>query len=197
MNGALAAAGAGAAVLLYWRIAVSSAARRRLTIGTLPLGIPLFAVAGASGAALEGFHAPAIFAGAGVAVAGIVDARTGSIFDPLTGAVLLISLALALLDGSSLESAGGAACVGGALLVLYLLTDGRGIGLGDVKLGIALGAALGASSGLTALAFAFIFGGSYGGWLLATQRAARDTAIRFAPFMAAGTFAALLAPCRP
>jgi prepilin signal peptidase PulO-like enzyme (type II secretory pathway) len=87
----------------------------------------------------------------------------------------------------------GSVAVGGSLLLLHALTGGRGLGLGDVKLGTALGMALGPSSGLLATALAFVFGGIYGGWLLATKRAAPGTPVRFGPFIAAGTLAAVLA----
>jgi leader peptidase (prepilin peptidase)/N-methyltransferase len=63
-----------------------------------------------------------------------------------------------------------------------------------VKLSAVLGVALGFSSSLTAIALAFIFGGAYGTWLLATKRASLGTPIRFGPFIAAGTFVAILAP---
>jgi len=77
---------------------------------------------------------------------------------------------------------------------LHAVSRGRGLGLGDVKLGTALGAALGLVSGLTAIALAFIFGGGYGVWLLATGRARAGSSIHFGPFIAAGAYVALLAP---
>jgi leader peptidase (prepilin peptidase)/N-methyltransferase len=194
MNALLAAAGAGLAATVFWTIAADAAARRRMTIGALPAVLPLLAASAAAAAAIGGAHAAAAVACAGVAVAGWVDARTGSIFDPLTATVLLASLALCAVEGAALEGIFGAASVGAALLLLHALTGGRGLGLGDVKLGTALGMALGVSAGLTALGLAFIFGGAYGVLLVATRRARAGTAIRFGPFVAAGTFAALALP---
>ncbi len=194
MNAAVAATGAAAATVLYWMLAAVTARRRGVRIGALPPLLPVLAGAGAGLAALGGAHAPAVGAGAAAAVAGVIDARTGSIFDPLTIALLLVSLALAATGGSVADGLAGTAAVGGALLLLHVLSGGRGLGLGDVKLGAGLGMALGCSSGLTAIALAFIFGGVYAGWLLATKRAGRGASIRFGPFIAAGTFAALIAP---
>jgi prepilin signal peptidase PulO-like enzyme (type II secretory pathway) len=194
VNPQLAAAAGVAASILYWTIAAEAAGRRHMTIGTLPPLLPLIVAAVSAIAALGGVHAPAIVATAGAAVAGVVDARTGSIFDPLTAAVLATSLALSALDGSIGNGLAGAAAIGGALLFLHALSAGRGLGLGDVKLGAGLGMAFGFSGGITAMALAFIFGGAYGTWLLATRRASAGASIRFGPFISAGAFAALLAP---
>ncbi|MGA2395550.1 MAG: A24 family peptidase [Candidatus Lustribacter sp.] len=190
----LASVGAVAASLLYWTIAADAAGRRRMTIGTLPPLLPALVAATAFAATSADLPVTAVAASAGAAVAGVVDARTGSIFDPLTGAMLIAAAALALIEGSLINGLYGAAAVGGGLFLLHALSSGHGLGLGDVKLGTALGMALGVSSGLTAIALAFVFGGTYGTWLLATKRARLGSSIRFGPFIAAGTFAALLAP---
>jgi leader peptidase (prepilin peptidase) / N-methyltransferase len=194
MNAALAATATAGATVMYWMIADDAATRRSMTIGTLPPLLPAVAAATACVASLAGISVPAVAATAGVAVAGLVDARTGSIYDPLTAAMLLASLVLALANGCAIDGCCGAIAVGAALLALYAISRGRGIGLGDVKLGTALGMALGFSGGLTAIALAFVFGGAYGAWLLATRRAQRDASVRFGPFIAAGTFATLLGP---
>jgi prepilin signal peptidase PulO-like enzyme (type II secretory pathway) len=194
MNALLACTGAGAATVVYWTIAAAAAGRRRLTIGTLPPLLPALVAASAYAATAADRPISAVAASAGAAVAGVVDARTGSIFDPLTVTMFLIAAACAAIDGSLIDGAYGAAAVGGGLFLLHALSSGRGLGLGDVKLFAALGISLGVSSGLTALALAFVFGGVYGSWLLATGRARPGTAIRFGPFIAAGTFAAVFAP---
>jgi leader peptidase (prepilin peptidase)/N-methyltransferase len=194
VNAALAATATAGATVMYWMIADDAAARRSMKIGSLPPLLPAAAAITAGFASIAGISVPAVAATAGVAVAGLVDARTGSIYDPLTVSMLLASLVLALVNGSVVDGCCGAAAVGTALLVLHAISRGRGIGLGDVKLGTALGMALGLSAGLTAIALAFVFGGAYGAWLLATRRARRGTSIRFGPFIAAGTFATLLGP---
>ncbi len=194
MNAALAATATAGATVMYWTIAENAATRRRMVLGSLPPLLPAAAAVTACIASLAGGSAPAIAATAGVAVAGLVDVRTGSIFDPLTASMLLASLMLAAVNGSVVDGCRGAVSVGAALLALHAISNGRGIGLGDVKLGAALGMALGVVGGLTAIALAFVFGGTYGAWLLATRRAQRKTSIRFGPFIAAGTFVSLLVP---
>jgi leader peptidase (prepilin peptidase) / N-methyltransferase len=194
MNALLAATGSALAAVALWTIAADAAARRRVTIGTLPIVLPVVAAAAAAIAAVAGAHAAAAAGCAGVAVAAWIDARSGSIFDPLTATVMLASLMLCAVDGTVPGGIFGAASAGGVLLLLHALTNGRGFGLGDVKLGATIGMALGASAGLTAIGLAFIFGGAYGVWLIATKRATAQTAIRFGPFIAAGTFTALALP---
>lgn len=137
---------------------------------------------------------PALIALAGALAAAAVDARTGYIPDRITRATALGALLLAASCGAAVHACGGAFAVGGALLALYLLTRGRGLGLGDVKLGTAIGAGLGPWAGIVALAAAFVAGGAYAAWLLATRRASRGDAIRFGPFLAAGAVAAMFAP---
>jgi leader peptidase (prepilin peptidase) / N-methyltransferase len=135
-----------------------------------------------------------IAATAGTLVAAVIDARTGLIPDAVSRGTALVALAFAAASGFSPAAFAGAAAVGGVLLLLHLLTGGGGLGLGDVKLGIAIGVGLGAPLGVVALGAAFIAGGAYAIWLLATERAHRGDAIRFGPFLAAGTLAAVLTP---
>lgn len=137
---------------------------------------------------------PALAALTGALAAAAVDARTGYIPDRITRATGLSALLLAASCGAAVHACGGAFAVGGALLALYLLTGGRGLGLGDVKLGTAIGAGFGPSAGIVALAAAFVAGGVYASWLLATRRASRGDAIRFGPFFAAGAVAAMFVP---
>jgi leader peptidase (prepilin peptidase)/N-methyltransferase len=139
--------------------------------------------------------APSAFAAlAGALVAAVVDARTGLIPDTLTRTTALVALICAAASGGASLAFGGAYAVGGALLALHLLTRGSGLGLGDVKLGTAIGIGFGPAAGLVALGAAFVLGGAYASWLLATRRARRGDAIRFGPFLAAGTLLVTLLP---
>jgi leader peptidase (prepilin peptidase)/N-methyltransferase len=137
---------------------------------------------------------PALAALVGTLAAAAVDARTGYIPDRLTRTTALGALTLAAFGGTAVHACGGAFAVGGALLALYMLTSGRGLGLGDVKLGTAIGAGFGPSAGTVALGAAFVAGGVYASWLLATRRARRGDAIRFGPFLAIGVITAMLVP---
>lgn len=172
-----------------WLLSAAAARRRRIGLGTPPVvvlaGATLFAV-------LVPPHdlARAVLLG-GIAVAAVCDARTGLIFRPLTTLLAVSTLATASLEGHAAGAASGALALGAVLFALHALTAGRGIGLGDVRLGIGLGAGLGPGSAFLALGWAFVLGGAAGTILLATKRARRGSTIRFAPFMAAGAVAAL------
>lgn len=194
MTAFVGSAAAAVATIVFWSIAAGAAGRRHMQIGTLPRLLPPVTAALGCAAVVAGFPPPAIAAGAGAAVAAVVDARTGAIFDPLTAAMLVATSALEALRGSFFDGLSGAAGVGGALFFLHAVSSGRGLGLGDVKLGAALGMGLGLSNGLTATVLAFVLGGGYGTWLLATGRARAGAPIRFGPFLALGTCGALLAP---
>jgi leader peptidase (prepilin peptidase)/N-methyltransferase len=194
VNAVLAAVAAALAASGFWLIAAAAARRRQLTIGAPPLLLAIVVTAVSIVGARNNAPAAAVLAAAGAVVAGVADLRTGFIFDPLTAAIACAVCALEAVNGTLAAGIAGVAAAGGTLLVLHRLTGGRGLGLGDVKLAAAVGAALGWSDGITALAYAFVLGGLYGVWLLATRRAGRGAAIRFGPFIAAGTCAAILTP---
>jgi leader peptidase (prepilin peptidase)/N-methyltransferase len=130
----------------------------------------------------------------GTVIGAAIDARTGVIPDAVTRTTALTALGCAVATGIAPVACSGAYAVGGSLLVLHLLTRGRGLGLGDVKLGTAIGAGFGPAAGIVALGAAFVLGGMYASWLLLTRRARRGDAIRFGPFLAAGTVAAAFIP---
>lgn len=132
---------------------------------------------------------PAFAATAGALVAAVIDARTGYIPDRISGATALAALLLAAASGTAGAALAGALAAGGTLLALYLLTNRRGIGLGDVKLAAALGLGFGPTASTVALGVAFVAGGAYATWLLVTRRARRGDAVRFGPFLAAGALA--------
>ncbi|EKE05842.1 MAG: hypothetical protein ACD_19C00176G0064 [uncultured bacterium] len=69
------------------------------------------------------------------------------------------------------------------LLFLHLITKGRGMGLGDVKLAIPLGLMLGLEKGVVWLTTSFIIGGIVASILLLLKRAKLKTEIPFGPFL--------------
>jgi prepilin signal peptidase PulO-like enzyme (type II secretory pathway) len=133
----------------------------------------------------------AAVATAGTLAGGIADARTGYIPNAITASAFAAASIAAVAGGAAGEAWRGALLAGGSLLALHAVTRGRGIGLGDVKLAAVAGAGIGTSGALVALASAFAAGGAVAVWLLATHRAQRGDAIRFGPFIAAGTVVAV------
>lgn len=96
---------------------------------------------------------------------------------------LLLITSMFVLQGSpftALVSGFAFACF---FLFLYLVTFGRGMGLGDVKLAIPIGMMLGFDKGLYWLLITFILGGIVASMLLLFNRAGLKTKIAFGPFM--------------
>ncbi len=72
------------------------------------------------------------------------------------------------------------------ILLLYLVTRGRGMGFGDVKLSFSVGLLLGISQGLIALYFAFISGAVIGVLLLISGKKGLRSKVPFGPFIIIG-----------
>jgi leader peptidase (prepilin peptidase)/N-methyltransferase len=186
----IAAVAAGALATAFWVVGRDAALRRALAPGSVPW-IALVTALLVGGTSVE---APALAAVCGALVAGTIDARTGAIPDPLSAATALTALGFAAVEAAVVPAIGGALLAGGALLGLHLVTGGRGLGLGDVKLGAAIGAGFGPAAGISAIAYAFVLGGVFAVWLLVMRRARRGAELRFGPFLAAGACAAALLP---
>ncbi len=86
----------------------------------------------------------------------------------------------------------GAAIAGGFFLFLVLISSGKWIGGGDVKLGIFMGLVLGYPIVLVALFLAYISGAVIGIALMIRQKKKIKDIIPFGPFLALATFIALL-----
>jgi len=82
----------------------------------------------------------------------------------------------------------GALVIGGFLFLIYIITKGRGMGFGDVKLGILIGLMLGLTNASMALISAFIIGSIIGIILLVLKKKNLKSWIPFGPFLASGVF---------
>src|SRR2546423_8050175 len=134
----------------------------------------------------------AVLASAATLACAVIDARTGFIPNRITYPSLAAMFLVAALSGTIWSTCFGMICVGGTLLLLYLITRKRGLGLGDVKLGACIGAGLGPMTGIFALSSSFIIGGLVGSYLLLTHRAHSKDPMRFGPFLAMGVCTALV-----
>lgn len=72
----------------------------------------------------------------------------------------------------------------GFLCFLWLITKGRGLGIGDIKLMVPLGILFGPAGTGILLMSAFITGGLISIGLLLTHRATMKTPVPFGPFLA-------------
>ena len=181
--------------MLLWLLARAVATQRDLLLGRIPLAamllVIIISVWVASMAWKPGLALATVTCLASI-VCGVVDHRTGYIFDALTATSAFVALAFAVASNVFPSSAIGAALAGSTLGVLYLGTQGRGIGLGDVKLATVVGLGYGPLGTALAVGSAFVIGGCYGAALLATGRARIGQAIRFGPFLAGGSIIALV-----
>jgi prepilin signal peptidase PulO-like enzyme (type II secretory pathway) len=76
----------------------------------------------------------------------------------------------------------------GFLGLLYLITKGKGMGLGDVKLAIFMGLFLGGWKTVLAFYVAFVVGALVSLVLMVFKKANKKTLIPFGPFLILGTF---------
>lgn len=98
-----------------------------------------------------------------------------------------------------LFSVGGAVLVGLPLLLLWLVSSGKWIGFGDVRLTFAMGALLGASLGFSALVFSFWIGAVTMLGVLLVQKLWKGklemkSMIPFGPFLLVGMWLVLFFP---
>jgi len=182
------AAGGYAEALAVWAGARSGARSIDVPIGRFrwwygAAGAFVALSAGALGAWSSAAGAAAAALVAAFACA-LTDARSGYVFDR---ALLVAAIPVVALGAAGLPMrAEGALATGALFAVPYVLSRGRGFGLGDVKLAALLGAGLGLGGGLSMFASSFIAGAAFGLIALATKRLDRKAAIPFAPFIALG-----------
>lgn len=109
----------------------------------------------------------------------------------LAGIATIIGLVAAGFAGYAAGLVGGMLMWGAVFGGSWLITRGRGVGMGDVKLAPLLGASLGmlgVAEAAIGLLVTFLLGAVVGIWLLATGRVQRRQAIPFGPFMVTGWF---------
>ena len=151
-----------------------------------------------------------VWAVVGVALT-VIDLREHRLPNALTLPLLgLVPAGLALADLLDVSqprpwsgwrgAAAGAVLWLGVLGLIWLLSRGRGMGLGDVKLAPSIGATLGwvgVESALVGLFIAFVLGGAVSALLLVARRVDRRSAIPFGPFLLVGGAGAVLLAAWP
>lgn len=78
------------------------------------------------------------------------------------------------------------------LLLIFLITRGRGMGFGDVKFAFISGFVLGALNGFIALYIGFVAGGIVGGYLLLTRKKKGKSKLAFGPYLILGYYLMML-----
>lgn len=85
----------------------------------------------------------------------------------------------------------GAAVAGGFFFLQFILSRGKWIGGGDIRLGILIGVLLGWKMGIVAMIVAYFIGAAFSIYLLLNKKVERKTEIAFGPFLIAGLLIAL------
>lgn len=123
----------------------------------------------------------------------VADLRYQIIPDEMQIALVVIGTGILLLRGVApsavLWRLAEGALVMAPILFLYLVTKGRGMGFGDVKLAFGIGVLLGAVNGGLALYIAFITGATVGMVLLLLSKFKMKSKIAFGPFLVVGIVA--------
>lgn len=118
------------------------------------------------------------------------DLKYQIIPDSMQVSLLILSLVLHLAQGESLSAFINYLLSGLAImspvLFLFLITRGRGMGFGDVKLASIFGFLLGLTGGLMVLYISFLAGGVIGAVLLFTRRKGMKSTIAFGPYLVLG-----------
>ncbi len=172
----------------------------RYLLVELGFGLVVLLLFGTYGVALHSFFL--LLLSCFLLLALLIDVDQLLLPDELTVAVLLLTLLSLIFVDPNLSHLGSWGWwnqpLAGALLGLvtigglYLGTGGRGMGLGDVKLGPVLGLGLGGVGTLVALSAAFLLGAVVGLALIALGRAGLKSAVPFGPFLITGWWIALL-----
>jgi len=127
----------------------------------------------------------------------IIDLKTLILPDKYIIGLALISLLVLTINHSFISGLQGAAAGAGILSLLWLVTRGKGLGLGDVKLMIPVGLLLGFSQTGLLLFLAFTLGGVISLILLATKQVTMKTAVPFGPYLAGLAIVFILFPNLP
>lgn len=121
----------------------------------------------------------------------VIDIENQIIPDRLVGALFVISFFFLLASEYFYANIFAGLTTASFLLLLHLITKGKGMGLGDVKLAIPAGMILGAGSSLVWLFLSFIIGALVGVGLILVKKAKFGQKIPFGPFLVASFFISL------
>ncbi len=123
----------------------------------------------------------------------VYDLRYGEIWDKMTTipAVLLFFIQgqLGILAWSNMGM--GVLVGAGFFLVQFIISKGKWIGGGDIRMGVLMGVVLGWQRTILALLISYILGAVVGVYLLARKKISKKASIPFGTFLAVGSAIAL------
>lgn len=135
----------------------------------------------------------------------VIDLKTMLLPDKFVVALLLSVIVVKLVNYYQLPTTNyellnalwGVVIGAGFMLLLWLVTRGRGVGFGDVKLMVPLGLLFGPLATTTLLFIAYMVGGVIAISLLLQKKATMKTALPFGPFLCGAALLLLLVPSVP
>lgn len=123
----------------------------------------------------------------------VYDLRYYLILDKVSLTALIIAFGANYLLGRPLINLAVAAMViGGFFMLQFIVSRGKWIGGGDVRLGLVMGAMLGWPIGLVALGLAYVIGAAIGLLLVAFKKKDLNSQLPFGAFLSLTTWACLL-----
>ena len=123
----------------------------------------------------------------------VYDFKYSYILDRFTLPAMVLALMFNVLLGADVWSLLlGGLLIGGFFAIQFLISNGKWIGGGDIRLGMLMGFLLGAEIGLLALFLSYLFGAIVGIYLVAMKKRALDSHVPFGTFLAFGTLIAMI-----
>jgi prepilin signal peptidase PulO-like enzyme (type II secretory pathway) len=123
----------------------------------------------------------------------LTDALFYLIPDVLTIPAIGVILVFQIVRGADLKNLAIAALIaGGFFLFQYIISSGRWIGSGDIRLGILMGVSLGIAKTLVALFIAYVGGALIALLLIAFKQKELSSKIPFGVFLTVATFVSLI-----
>lgn len=120
------------------------------------------------------------------------DYRASVIPDRVTIPAMIVAIVLNVILGMPvLELLLGGLVVGGFFAIQLILSRGRWVGGGDVRMGMLMGFILGPILGIVGLFLSYVSGAFVGVILLLTKKRSMDSHVPFGTFLALATFAAM------
>jgi len=137
-----------------------------------------------------------LLAAAGLIVIFFYDLNYYLILDKVTLPLIIIIFIFNLFIGdiniSMINMLWGAVAAGGFFLLQFLVSHGRWIGGGDIRLGVLIGVLLGWPHTVTALVISYILGSIIGVGLIIFQKKNMQSQVPFGTFLSVGALIALL-----
>lgn len=124
----------------------------------------------------------------------VYDFKYSYILDRFTVPAMIVALLFNMALGADpLSLLLGGFLIGAFFAFQFLLSQGKWIGGGDIRMGLLMGFTLGLEQGLLALFLSYVLGAVVGIFLIATKKRKLDSHVPFGTFMAAAMIIVLFA----